>query len=152
MKIPYGVSGFYNSDERKPPEIDVAKYKELCYQLARALGAELQEFHESLYPANFYKAVFLLGEKNICLVMNKHYPLLAFADIADAVRIEFIDYPPGNGVIPEGFKVLAVAELETPVPRNVDDLQSAGLNQGEIQQIKYWKPDTLGQIIFNFWD
>ncbi|WP_422122546.1 hypothetical protein DHX103_12155 [Planococcus sp. X10-3] len=152
MELPYGISGFYNSDEPKPPEMDVVKYKELCYKIAKDLEAESPEFVESLYPANFYKAVFQLPEKKICLVMNKHYPFLAFAKTAEAERIEFIDYPPGNEAMPEGFTVLPTAELEAPVPKTMDDLPDLRLNKGELDQIKYWKPETIGQIIFNYWD
>lgn len=152
MQLPAGVSGFYSSDEQKPPEIDVAKYKELCHRLARDKGAKLQEFSDSLYPANFYKALFHFGDEDICLVMNKHYPLLAFAKTADAVKVEFIDYPDGTEAISGEFTVLSKDELETPVPKNPEELKSSGLNKGEIKQIKYWKPDRLGEIVFNFWD
>lgn len=152
MHLPAGVSGFYDSDEQKPSEIDVAKYKELCHRLARDLGAELQEFADSLYPANFHKALFHFPEEDICLVMNKHYPLLAFAKTADTVKVEFIDYPAGNGAISDDFTVLSKDELEIPVPKNSDELKSGGLNNGEIKQIKYWKPERLGEIVFNFWD
>jgi hypothetical protein len=26
------------------------------------------------------------------------------------------------------------------------------LNNSEIEQIKYWKPQTIGEVIFNYWD
>lgn len=152
MQLPAGVSGFYDSDEHKPPEFDVAKYKELCHRLARDMGAQLQEFTDSLYPANFHKALFHFQEKDICLVMNKHYPLLAFANTADSVKVDFINFPAGNSSISEDFKVLPKEKLETPVPKNPDELRNSGLNKGEIEQIKYWKPERLGEVVFNFWD
>lgn len=152
MELPAGVSGFYNSDEEKPPEIDVAKYKELCHRLARDTGAQLKEFTDSLYPANFHKALLHFREKDICLVMNKHFPLLAFAKTAEAVKVEFIDFPEGTGAISGDFTLLSKNELEIPVPKDSDELKSRGLNQGEIEQVKFWKPDRLGEIVFNFWD
>lgn len=152
MNLPYGVSGFYNSAEEKPPEMDISKYKEFCYSLARSLDGELLEFSDSLYPANFCKADFKLPSSAVSLVMNKHYPILAFAAAVDAVKIEFIDFSTGNAVVPDGFTVLRPATLETQVPENLEYLPPNHLNQGELEQIKYWKPETIGQIIFNFWD
>lgn len=152
MEIPSGVSGFYNSAEQKPPEMDVREYKGLCYGLAQDLGGEVLEFVDSLYPANFYKADFEMPSGPVSLVMNKHYPILAFATAVDAVKIEFIDYPFGIEPLPEGYTVLPAAALDVPVPGSLDKLPSNQLNEGEIEQIKYWKPESVGQILFNFWD
>lgn len=127
-------------------------YKELCHRLARDMGADLLDFVESLYPANFYKAVFHFQAGDICLVLNKHYPLLAFAKTADSVKIEFIDYPDGKALISDDYTVLSKNELDAPVPKNSDELRSGGLNKGEVKQIKYWKPERMGEIVFNFWD
>lgn len=151
-ELPYGVSGFYNSDEPKPPEMDVNRYKELCSELARKLDGELLEFIDSLYPANFHKAHFTLPTKNICLVMNKHYPLLAFANTVEEMKIEFIDYAEGTKAVPEEYKVLTAEALEAKVPENFAELPGNKMNKGEIEQINYWKPGTVGEIVYNFWD
>lgn len=152
MKLPYGVTGFYNSDEQKPPEMELSEYKELCNGIARKLNGELLEFSDTLYPANFYKADFKLPALNICLVMNKHYPIVAFATAVEDLKIQFIDYAEGAAEVPEEFTVLPVPVLETPVPKNLEKLPENDLNKGEIDQIQYWKPETIGDIIFNFWD
>lgn len=152
MNLPYGVTGFYNSAEEKPPVIDLKKYKELSHGLARKLGGQLVEFEESIYAANFHKAVFQLPQMTLCLVMNSHYPIVAFATAVDAMKIEFIDYPAGNEALPEEFTVFSVSELEFPVPEDIRKIADWGLNKGEIEQVKYWKPETVGQILFNFWD
>lgn len=155
MELPYGISGFYNSDEPKPPEMDVSKYKELSYDLARKLDGELLDFVDSLYPANFYKAYFKLPARNICLIMNKHYPMLAFAntvEVGNAIKFEFLDFPEGKKEVPGQYTVLSAEMLDSEVPKNIDELPENKLNKGDIEQIKYWKPETIGQIIFNFWD
>lgn len=152
MELPYGISGFYNSDEPKPPEVDVSKYKELCDELARKLGGEVLEFTDALYPANFNKAYFRFPEKHVCLVMNKHYPMLAFATTVEALKIQFINFPEGASEIPDEFTVLSPDALEAGVPEDLAELPNQQLNKGEVEQVTYWKPQTVGQIIFNFWD
>lgn len=151
MELPYGVSGFYNSDEPKPPEMDVKKYKDMCYELARKLGGELAEFNYSLYPANFHKAHFKFPTQQVCLLMNKHYPLLAFAKTVETMKIEFLDFSDGENAIPDEYTVLSAEALESEVP-NTARVAGAEMNKGTARQIKYWKPGTFGQIIFNFWD
>lgn len=152
MKLPYAVSGFYNSDEPKPPEMDVRKYKELCDVLAEELNGELVEFNDSLYPANFHKAHFKFPEYSICLLMNKHYPLLAFAVTVETMKIEFLDFPEGTKVIPDEYTVLTNDILDAKLSGNMKERAINELNQGTIRQITYWKPETVGQVVFNFWD
>lgn len=152
MELPYGVSGFYNSDEEKPPAVEGSRYKELCYELATNLDGELLEFADSLYPSNFYKADFKFPALNICLVMNKHYPILSFATAVEDLKIQFIDYPAGTEAIPKDFTVLSAEFLEMPVPEKLDEFPDNKLNKGEFKQINYWKPEIIGQIVFNFWD
>ena len=43
--------------------------------------------------------------------------------------------------------VLTLAELE----QNWHDIVGE-LSKAELEQIKYWKPNIMGDIIFNFWD
>lgn len=152
MELPYGVSGFYHSDEPKPPDMEVGKYKKLCDALANELNGELTDFNDSLYPANFHKAHFKFPEREICLLMNKHYPLLAFAVTVETMKIEFLDFPQGAQVIPDEYSVLPVAALAAKVTEQMGEKLEHELNKGTVQQIRYWKPETVGQIIFNFWD
>lgn len=155
MELPYGISGFYNSDEPKPPEMDVIAYKKMCYEIAKKLGGELRDFKDSLYPANFYKAYFKLPANSICLVMNKHYPLLAFTntvEVGEAMKFQFLNFPEGKKEVPREYTVLSAETLESEVPENIEELRDHSLNKGDLEQIKYWKPETIGQIIFNFWD
>ncbi|TAA69547.1 hypothetical protein D2910_09460 [Planomicrobium okeanokoites] len=152
VELPYGISGFYNSDEPKPPEVDVSEYKKLCDDFAEKLNGQVLEFTDTLYPANFHKAFFELPGTNICLVMNKHYPVLAFAKTVEALKIEFINFSEGAQAIPEDYTVLTADILEAAVPENLNELPGEELNNGDKEQIKYWKPETIGQIIFNFWD
>jgi hypothetical protein len=47
-----------------------------------------------------------------------------------------------------GFQVTSAAELRQPV--TASDLSE--LAAVEHEQIRYWKPATAGEILFNYWD
>ena len=36
--LPTGVTGFYFYQNEPPPQVDLKKYKVVCYQIARVLG------------------------------------------------------------------------------------------------------------------
>ena len=50
-------------------------------------------------------------------------------------------------IIDTNVNVLTQPELEQSWYDIVGELSKA-----ELEQIKYWKPNTVGDIIFNFWD
>ena len=76
---------------------------------------------------------------------NAYYPWIAFAKNLDFTRIEFIESP--FDIIYTNVNVLTLPELEQSWHDIVGELSKA-----ELEQIKYWKPNTVGDIIFNFWD
>lgn len=76
---------------------------------------------------------------------NAYYPWIAFAKNLDFTRIEFIESP--FDIIDTNVNVLTQPELEQSWYDIVGELSKA-----ELEQIKYWKPNTVGDIIFNFWD
>ncbi len=46
------------------------------------------------------------------------------------------------------FRILASDELRKPL----ELIDTSSLDQAECRQVAYWKPATLGQLLFNYWD
>ena len=63
----------------------------------------------------------------------------------DFTEIEFVESP--FNLTDPSVNVLTLAELE----QNWHDIVGE-LSKAELEQIKYWKPNIMGDIIFNFWD
>ncbi len=77
-------------------------------------------------------------------------PLLALAEARGDgdMTLAFRDL---QGVEPTGwtpYRLLSADELGTPIDRA--DLGE--LSAGELEQIRYWGPGTVGEVLFNFWD
>ena len=49
------------------------------------------------------------------------------------------------------FQILTKQELDVPWVWTERDLTSS-LSPHHIRNISYWKPHTVGEVIFNFWD
>lgn len=47
-----------------------------------------------------------------------------------------------------GFQVLTTAELSQPIT----SADLSGLTAQEHEQVRYWKPATVGELLFNYWD
>ena len=84
------------------------------------------------------------------ILLNEHYPYLTFASLVEPGNIAFIDQPALHEPFSPFYRVLGPVELN--VPFNQTMAKNTELNRTELEQLAYWKPETVGQIIFNFWD
>ena len=71
--------------------------------------------------------------------------VIAFAKNLDFTKIEFVESP--FNLTDPSVNVLTLPELEQSWHDIVGEL-----NKAELEQIKYWKSNIIGDIIFNFWD
>lgn len=53
MKLPNGVTGFYDTKHNKPPMIDGKQFNQLCFSLINRNGGKMLDFKEPKTAANF---------------------------------------------------------------------------------------------------
>lgn len=150
MNLPYGITGFYRSEDSKPPNVNGKQFKQLCFDLVSLNGGKVRSVTSPQYPANFYCAQVEFSGTLIYILLNEHYPYLAFASSVEFGDIKFIDVPALHALFDPYYQVIDVAELNASVNHIL--LMKMELNSAEVEQINYWKPETIGQIIFNHWD
>lgn len=122
---------------------------------ANALQGKVSEFQYPGIVTNFYRALLAVDieHQTLCaqVLLNKVYPLIAIAAPAEYnyLNLEFLDSALSKQFDYE-YKVLSKQELETPF--NPNESLAGILLEAEISQIKYWLPQRVGDVIFNFWD
>jgi hypothetical protein len=149
-----GISGFLINDLS---EVGSFQFKKLCYSLANFTHGELVSFEKPHVSQNFYKAELELNDESIFILLNSSYPIVAFASSVEYFNIKFIDHPNANFI--ETFSnVFTIATVNELVERLAIDertqivLNKNNLNKSELSQILFWKPNTVGEVVFNFWD
>jgi hypothetical protein len=151
MKLPRGATSF-GLPLGEPAEVILRDLKAITYYAARRTHAAVTGIIPAGPTPNFHTAVLTYPARQITILRHDKLPLLAFAEPRDhpSTILVFADDPDLAAVIQEvsDLRILTTAELGQPLSRA--DL--ADLDQTEHQQIKYWKPDTIGQLMFNFWD
>jgi len=60
----------------------------------------------------------------------------------------FID-PPENLILPQMDRLIL---MEKGLLNQPWENQKNTLDETELSQIRFWRPMTIGEIIFNFWD
>lgn len=157
MKLPNGVTGFYSEAHSKPPTIDQKQFKQICFSLISKNGGEVLNFKEPQVATNFIDVEAKVFNKHLHILLNAHYPFMAFAIDVEYGKITFIDDPELYKLFSRYYNVLDTNELNVPVllmqGSKKGILQNDhDLNSDELEQITYWNPERIGEIIFNFWD
>jgi len=156
MKLPNGITGFYNSESNKPPKVDGKQFKHVCATIVNRSGGQVLNFRIPQYPMNFYDAEVKVSNKHFHILLNEHYPYLAFSSVVEFGNVNFIDVPELNQ-FSSLYRVLNVKELNEPLALKPDSkkrtLQNNNeLNSAEMEQVAYWKPKRIAEVIFNYWD
>lgn len=152
MKLPNGVTGFYHSEANKPPQVDGKQFKQLCFDFVSRNGGKVIDFNTPQNPANFYHAQVEIDNIQFYILLNEHYPYLAFASVVEFGNIKFIDMHVLFEQFTPFYQVLDTVELNTPINQILGAKNKHALNSAELEQIAYWKPETIGQVIFHYWD
>lgn len=147
MTLPRGITGFWNMDTEPPTFLDEKAFRRLCYTIAQENSGTVTELDTDTQPRNFYSAQIRKHDNFIFILQNIHYPYAAFAGQNDSGGF-VLTHPPEWLRPPEGqVRFLSLAEL------NQDWRGLCGeLGPEEMEQIHYWNPQTVGEIIFNTWD
>jgi len=148
-RLPRGVTGFDGSGKGPPPEVAAHEFKAACQAAARAWGGTVCSFQGSAYPFNYHGAVLEREGTRLSVLCNTHYPLVAFMDPADPAP-RYVDAPELHRFFREQTEF---TPLDTEFLRaNPTREHLRDLGPTELQQIDYWRPENLGEIIFNGWD
>ncbi|MDB6023822.1 MAG: hypothetical protein JWM68_45 [Verrucomicrobiales bacterium] len=151
MHLPKGITGFYRSGSTPPPQVSLREFKSAGASAARMVRGRVLPCTQK-FTQKFHDVLISLPEakKEVRVLCNAHYPVVAFALPAatpDALDIEFCDCPE---LAPhfDGYTVLSQREATAPV----QEADLSGLDECELDQVRYWEPQCVGNVIFNYWD
>jgi len=154
MILPNGVTGFYSLDNEKPPTVDRKRFMQQCFSALQNLGGELLRFNDPYCQGNLIDVEVKLAGKKLHVLLNKHYPYVAFASNVEYGSVTFVaDFALSEQFSPI-YRVLSCRGLNEPVLLTMGSkrclLQNKNeLNQAVLKQVADWKPGTIGAIVFN---
>ena len=147
MILPRGITGFWSVNTAPLPFLDEKAFRQMCRALAQKNGGIVTEVDTDTAARNFYSAKLSRYDQSVFLLQNTHYPYGAFARRDADGRFILINQPEWLW-LPEGpVRFLSLAELSQDWRGLCGELSSE-----ELEQVNYWKPQTVGEIIFNTWD
>ncbi|MFG1839570.1 hypothetical protein ACGFH8_14155 [Micromonospora sp. NPDC049175] len=149
MKLPPGVTGV-----NPPPgaEADLRVFTAVCRHAARAVDATVTGVTPAGVTPNFHTVDVADDRHRIAMLRHTIVPFIAFARprTKGDVMLTFVDHPGLAAALTDltDAQALTVDQLQTPLAQ----VDLSALDRAEHDQIGYWKPTTVGELMFNFWD
>ena len=126
--------------------MDIIEFKRVVYESAKHTGYSVVQIHKPGVTPNFYAGELRIRSNNIFLLCT-HDDDWALSENFDPMvcELQFIEMPEISDALRSHFKI-ALHPLEY--------LQSEYVKQEKHnpRDINYWKPKTMGEVIFNWWD
>jgi hypothetical protein len=143
VQLPRGATGFWSASATPPAPVDVRTFKSLGHSVGRVVS-----FQPAGVTPNFHLLTLRLPAGDLGVICHELLPLIAF------VTVPLVDCSPTFVSRPDlapffpGFEALTADALATPASRA--DLSLLAV--AEHRQILYWRPATVGETLFNYWD
>jgi len=153
--IQRGITGFWHVDDPEPIEtITEREQRKTVDTIVAALGGDRWSVEQvdSKHPCETFRrfSFMLTGERFICLT-HSHVRVAAIVPHGWTIlEPEFPDLPCNLDHVAEiaPWHVATGAALREPLPVDLAD----NLPPCELNEVRYWKPEALGELVFNAWD
>ncbi len=148
--LPEGITGIGQAQE----EVMFKDFKAMAFDFARIVSARVLETKSalSMQYSNFHLATLEIPhhQEQIRILCNIRYPYVTFANPTSEVfsRKSFIDAPELAAQIPSGFCCMPYSLVCQEVTPSI----ISELRPDELREVRFWKPDCIGGLVFNRWD
>lgn len=149
MKLPPGATGF---DAAPDTAVDLSTFTAVCHYAARAIRGTVSQVIPAGVTPNFHTAEIAQRDLRTSVLGHTTIAAVAFAELLppDDHALRFTDRPELAAAIQtvSDLQILTTEQLNAPL--STADLSALGA--GEHEQITYWRPHTVGELLFNYWD
>ena len=159
MILKKGVTGYTGGDLSLEFNWDarVDAFKRYCYSYVQQLKGEVLGWYEPTVDIGYAHAHVKIDKKELYIFHNSMYDYIAFTHNRLITELEFIDYPKLKVLFEKCYEVLTVSQLEEPLVRQAKGrghilLNENDLNDVELYQLNYFPTQTVGDLVFNYWD
>ena len=147
MILPRGITGFWSVNTAPLPLLDEKAFRQMCHTLSRKNGGAVTEVDTDTAARNFYSAKLSRYTQSVFLLKNIHAHYAAFAQRDASGRFVLTQQPEWLQRPESPVRFLNLAELNQSWCGLCGELAPE-----DLEQIRYWNPQTVGEIVFNTWD
>ncbi|KGR78942.1 hypothetical protein [Ureibacillus sinduriensis] len=159
MILKKGVTGYTGGDLSLECdwEARVVEFKRYSYMFVQQLKGEILEWYMADIDIGYAHTHIKIDEKELYIFHHNIYDYIAFTVNRDITGLEFIDHSLLKALFETRYEVLTAAQLAEPLVRQSKGsgnilLNENDLNDVELYYMDYFPAQTVGDLIFNYWD
>ncbi|UTT41991.1 hypothetical protein [Exiguobacterium aurantiacum] len=122
-------------------------FKTICFDYARLEGGTCSIILGDSVTPNYHQATITVHGRNIYVLLSRNYPVIGISKL-EPFQYEYIDVPELTDLFPDPYQIPSAAELNERFDLSLQPF----LNKAERGEIEYWEPETIGNVIFHYWD
>lgn len=126
--------------------MDIVQFKQIVFACANQIGGKVIQLHQPSATPNFFAAEISLKGSTVFLLCT-HDDDWAFSKNFSPLRctLQFTEEPAISSALAMLFEieVLSLDTLQSKYTKSPNHCPS---------DLKYWKPQTMGEGLFNWWD
>ncbi|MGF0175902.1 hypothetical protein ACQF36_37155 [Streptomyces sp. Marseille-Q5077] len=134
------------------PQVDAGVFKTACHAVARSIRATVGDVTLAGVTPSFHTVLITAPGIRSTVLCHELLPVVAFVASPPQAGGPLADFisPPAWADAFElgGFRLLDVGELGMPLA----SADTSELAEAELEQVRYWRPSTVGELMFNWWD
>ena len=154
MILRRGITSFFNWDERGTiPEFTFAEFKRIVFAVSTVERLTVPQLNERRVTPNFHLARLDDSKTSVLMLGHSTYPLIGLANPknTDATKLLFVDCSRIADAMQNLFPDVTIA-TSNELNQELTESGMSVLDVIEREQIEYWKPKTIGEVAFNWWD
>ncbi len=124
--------------------MDTNTFKQTIYALSQRLGAQIIHIHLPEVTPNFIAASLNIKQQTVYILCSDNQDW-AFSQQLQPFKLQFIDHP----LLANMLHNLANIQVYCTSQLNAPFVAQSWMSKHDIN---YWKPQTLGEALFNWWD
>lgn len=124
--------------------MDRSNFQQTIYRLSQYVGADVMEIQLPEVTPNFMSASLKIKQQTIYILCSDNQDW-AFSQQLQPFKLQFIDHP----LLANMLHNLANIQVYCTSQLNAPFVAQSWMSKHDIN---YWKPQTLGEALFNWWD
>lgn len=124
--------------------MDRSNFQQTIYRLSQYVGADVMEIHLPEVTPNFMSASLKIKQQTVYVLCSDNQDW-AFSQQLQPFKLQFIDHP----LLANALHNLANIQVYCTSQLNAPFVAQSWMSKHDIN---YWKPQTLGEALFNWWD
>lgn len=152
-RLPPNITGFFDKGEQ-PRSLDPRTFKQACHLVAQMDGGTVEGVGMDLLGRSYFAATIRTNSDHASVLCNSVYSYVAFVP-PDALehgppKLAFIEPIALAAAFASAtkFQPLDAAWLDANLSADL----LTDLAPSEREQLSYWKPERVGEVIFHSWD